>query len=504
MSSVIDKKKLVQTAQNYLRGERIASAVVRDVAMTLFDLKMYSYARRVLARLYDENPYDREIQRKWAIATYKDDDQPGASRFAEAAVIISQPYLASNQNKGPVSRQSFDATIAPPQDITYSEDAAILGSVFKQKWRYDNQQVWLEQSLMYYERGYQLWKTALDLKAQGRPTDADETKMNLKDGGYSCLNVAYLCDMLAAGYFKAVDITNPHTSGEQEMQVNPANDPDNGPVLNVVGIRLQERAFKLRREIIQYCSTSEAEMLAEHDETLEKGREKRYWYYITWAEALLGLDDAQSWALAQEKVEQALQYAGANSWLRDTTTQQNAAWIDSYHFSKPGHKEAARKILERVSNSITQTNPGKRLGLALSGGGFRAALFHIGVLARLAEQDLLRNVEVISCVSGGSILGAFYYLKIRNLLQNKPDEEITREDYIQLVREIQREFLEYINYDLRTNLFLNPLDNLKMVFNPDYSRTLRLADLYEKHLYSKLLDKGDAEDKHIYMQDLLI
>src|SRR5262245_3875403 len=41
-----------------------------------------------------------------------------------------------------------------------------------------------------------------------------------------------------------------------------------------------------------------------------------------------------------------------------------------------------------------------RIGLSLSGGGFRAALFHIGVLARLAELDLLRHVEVISCVSG--------------------------------------------------------------------------------------------------------
>lgn len=32
-----------------------------------------------------------------------------------------------------------------------------------------------------------------------------------------------------------------------------------------------------------------------------------------------------------------------------------------------------------------------KLGLALSGGGFRASLFHIGVLARLAERDLLRE-----------------------------------------------------------------------------------------------------------------
>src|SRR3990172_10793035 len=81
-----------------------------------------------------------------------------------------------------------------------------------------------------------------------------------------------------------------------------------------------------------------------------------------------------------------------------------------------------------------------RLGLALSGGGFRASLFHIGVLARLAEVDLLRHVEVLSCVSGGSIVGAHYYLEVRHLLQQKP--AISREDYVDLVRRLQKDFLE--------------------------------------------------------------
>ena len=45
------------------------------------------------------------------------------------------------------------------------------------------------------------------------------------------------------------------------------------------------------------------------------------------------------------------------------------------------------------------------LGLALSGGGFRASFFHLGVLARMAELDLLRQVEVLSTVSGGAVIG---------------------------------------------------------------------------------------------------
>ena len=48
------------------------------------------------------------------------------------------------------------------------------------------------------------------------------------------------------------------------------------------------------------------------------------------------------------------------------------------------------------------------VGLALSGGGFRAAAFHLGVLRRLRELGVLSHVRVMSTVSGGSIVGAFW------------------------------------------------------------------------------------------------
>jgi NTE family protein len=44
------------------------------------------------------------------------------------------------------------------------------------------------------------------------------------------------------------------------------------------------------------------------------------------------------------------------------------------------------------------------IGLCLSGGGFRAALFHLGVLRRLDELGLLAAIRTISSVSGGSII----------------------------------------------------------------------------------------------------
>src|SRR2546426_7327395 len=45
----------------------------------------------------------------------------------------------------------------------------------------------------------------------------------------------------------------------------------------------------------------------------------------------------------------------------------------------------------------------KLTGLAMSGGGFRATLFHLGALWRLNELAYLRKVDRISSVSGGSI-----------------------------------------------------------------------------------------------------
>ena len=44
------------------------------------------------------------------------------------------------------------------------------------------------------------------------------------------------------------------------------------------------------------------------------------------------------------------------------------------------------------------------IGICLSGGGFRASLFHLGALRRLHELGILQQVRWISAVSGGSIL----------------------------------------------------------------------------------------------------
>ena len=55
-----------------------------------------------------------------------------------------------------------------------------------------------------------------------------------------------------------------------------------------------------------------------------------------------------------------------------------------------------------------QPKKSRNVGLALSGGGSRAIAFHLGCLRALHDLDLLSRVQVISSVSGGSVISAMY------------------------------------------------------------------------------------------------
>ena len=164
----------------------------------------------------------------------------------------------------------------------------------------------------------------------------------------------------------------------------------------------------------------------------------------------------------------------------------------SCHEARQGCAKAASATIALLvgdnRHALDAMSSGK-MGLALSGGGFRASLFHIGVLARLAELDVLRHVEVLSCVSGGSIIGAHYYLEVRRLLQSKPDADITRDDYIEIVKRVERDFLAGVQMNLRGRLFAGWIANLRSIVAPGYTRTQYLAELFEKHIYSRVEDE---------------
>jgi NTE family protein len=152
---------------------------------------------------------------------------------------------------------------------------------------------------------------------------------------------------------------------------------------------------------------------------------------------------------------------------------------------------------------VTEDPGHPKLGLALSGGGHRAAFFHIGVLARLAELGLLRPIQVISTVSGGSIVGALYYLHVKNLLEAKADGEITDGDYVEVVQAVEREYREAATSNVRASGWTNPLKNFQMAV-PTYTRTDRVGELYERRFYAKAWRDRPKRGGRIAMRDLLI
>lgn len=92
------------------------------------------------------------------------------------------------------------------------------------------------------------------------------------------------------------------------------------------------------------------------------------------------------------------------------------------------------------------------IGLALSGGGYRASLFHLGVMAQLADEGLLKEVNAISTVSGGSIVGAFYYKMLCEELQK--DRPLTDQDYRVMMQRVIQAFVAIVQEDLRNRVVI--------------------------------------------------
>jgi NTE family protein len=62
--------------------------------------------------------------------------------------------------------------------------------------------------------------------------------------------------------------------------------------------------------------------------------------------------------------------------------------------------------VRRIPTDSADHEPTTGTALCLSGGGYRAMLFHTGVLLRLNEAGMLRKLDRVSSVSGGSITAA--------------------------------------------------------------------------------------------------
>lgn len=68
---------------------------------------------------------------------------------------------------------------------------------------------------------------------------------------------------------------------------------------------------------------------------------------------------------------------------------------------------SAKQVRGRIVRGSEMT-AAPRIGLAISGGGYRATAFGLGCLRALQSRDLLRYVRVVSGISGGSLLASMW------------------------------------------------------------------------------------------------
>lgn len=333
-----------------------------------------------------------------------------------------------------------DPTLTPAQ----RQDAlGIMGAIWKQRWRIYGLREHLEKSLFYYRQGMAI---GVEL-----------------DYGYTAVNAAFVLDLLGS---IGADTTGKAT--------------------------LQQEARHIRetvRDALLHTVDSKPELRSQ------------FWFLVTLGEVYLGLGDFQE---AERWMAEARTHPHA-PWQLETTARQVAklaSLIDPKRAMVAGEQASPGQVIKALTGdeySTTSFLLGK-VGLALSGGGFRASLFHIGMLARLAELDVLRHVEVLSCVSGGSIVGAFYYLELRKRLQEK--EKLDQADYIQIVENVEHKFLKGVQRNIRLRMLMGFRTNLRVLTSKNSSMTERLATLYDRELYDLVED--EFKGKRRSLSDILI
>src|SRR5690242_10618528 len=98
--------------------------------------------------------------------------------------------------------------------------------------------------------------------------------------------------------------------------------------------------------------------------------------------------------------------------------------------------------------SPSEAGQGTELALCLSGGGFRATLFHLGAIQRLNELGILSRAAIITSVSGGSILNGVLATRWERL-KLAANGVLTNLD-----EEIVRPTRQFCSRDLRTPLLV--------------------------------------------------
>jgi predicted acylesterase/phospholipase RssA len=448
-------------------GQGLQRANQLDDARRLFEIALFELSTNS----------DQEVQTKLfrdlLLCTYKDPDLPAETRLQNAeqmvSTVLGEPPGAKAEPPSPTLMglaETLDQFPKLKQDLL-----GVAGAIQKRRWDTYGQRSYLVRSYQYYLRGYEMGSH--------------------NDRGYNAINLAFVLDLL----------------GEQEE-----GEIDHGRAV-------REMASKVRKEIVAILDpTYKVEDETTHPKLTDPGLMADWWVLVTLGEAWLGLGDytkSKHWMTAAAKLKAQLDEDPHETkhlapWQLETAVRQ-IAQLARIRARRDGIRRDAlqtspgwdvlRALLGGDSEAADSFLRGK-IGLALSGGGFRASLFHIGVLAKLAEFDVLRHVEVLSCVSGGSILGTYYYLELRKMLQEKIDGEVTRQDYIDLVKRIYTGFLAGVQSNIRLRMLFGWSSNAKVLTRKRSSTSDRLADLYEDELYARVED--GEQDKPRYLADLRV
>jgi predicted acylesterase/phospholipase RssA len=421
-----------------LKAEFTEAEVQELVPRLQADLQ-FGTARGLLEYVFEMGIRGLWFAQQRAICTYKDEDLPVWERYDKALAILNE-----------------HAGLADPS-AREPETLCLAGAVYKRMWEYRGRIDHLYDSLSFYRESYEKYPKA--------------------DLGYGGVNAAFILKILASR-LRAIAARTQTVSKEAQI--------------------LERQAQDIYRDL-----STTLPGYATQDPSLPG----KYWFMVTRAEVQFGLEDYKG---AGNFLREAAGLKGtedpskASEWELQTTFRQLVLLAKLQERKLPKDTDTvdawddAWKALENLLGAATgpalSCYRGK-VGLALSGGGFRASLFHLGVLARLAEMDVLRGVDVLSTVSGGSILGAQYYLEVAKLLRGTNDSDLKRDQYEQIIRRLITKFTQGVRYNLRTRILSSFSKNLKMLFSKKYTRSHRIGELYEEYLFSTVDDEYGRPDE---------
>jgi predicted acylesterase/phospholipase RssA len=452
-----------------------------------------SHGSEVSQRLRDEHTLEH------ARCLYHDPEMPKDLALGEALELLHADL-------------KLDTTLDP--DVLY-----LAGRIHEERWDRDGQWLQLRQALNYYGNGY-------ECAAEG----TEERALNGTRAAFVLQVLARQDESAAYATSANPDFTRSVPTGE-DIKGRPAYLPESA------------------REFRDQSKAIKEDLLRELKPALEAGESVSWRYRAAAAECLFGLrryedagevlraiapDEPPTPASAEQDEDSIAETdlegkdaADGATTSHEVTTSDQPDDLDLQELARrlvylariqgdrpefdqaPGPRgraaQAALTEFLRVDEDMINTIFVGKVGLALSGGGFRAALFHIGVLARLADLKILQHLEVLSCVSGGSIVGTYYYLELKELMESRPDEAITNEDYEQLVQRVSARFLEGVQRNIRGRLFNNLRVNAKMLGR--YSPSQRLGDLLESEIFSLVEHNGadsSGERRRLFLRDLWI